>query len=201
MENSLQEKQSKLEAMLEKGMAMIHLDARKPGVRLPAHLKTQAHLTLNLSYRFSPADLTLNIWGVRATLSFEGRPFATAIPWSAIFAMRSHVSMEFWLFPEDVPEEFLEASKAAEPLPVAKPSKRAMFQLVHSAPQEAEGGISTGEEGGKAEEGGSCVERTASAEEGKTEGEGREGGHASAEGGEPKPSDKPKRPSHLRLLN
>ncbi|MCL2258920.1 MAG: ClpXP protease specificity-enhancing factor SspB [Proteobacteria bacterium] len=173
MENSLQDKQSKLESMLEKGMVMVHLDARKPGVRLPAHLKNQIHLTLNLSHRFSPADLTVNVWGVRATLSFEGRPFPVAIPWSAIFAIRSHITMEFWLFPEDVPEEFLEAEKVAEPLPV-KVDKRATFQLVHSVPQEAGGEEAAAEEKEKEKE---------------------------EEEGTPEPSDKPKRPSHLKLLH
>jgi len=141
MENSLKEKQNKLSSMLERGMVMIYLDARKPGVRLPANLEAQAHVALNLSYRFSPPDLTVNVWGVRATLSFEGRPFLVAIPWSAIFAIRSHTTMEFWLFPEDVPEEFLETEEAQEEVP-AKQGKRSTFQLVHSAPPKAEDEVS-----------------------------------------------------------
>jgi len=149
MENSLQEKHSKLESMLQKGVAMVYVDASKPGVRLPSHLETQPYVALNLSYRFSPPDLALNTWGVRATLSFEGRPFPVAVPWTAIFAMRSQLTMEFWLFPEDVPEAFLE-THAAQKAPPPAPAKRATFQLVHSAPpeegkgkEETEGGPSS----------------------------------------------------------
>ena len=145
MENSLQEKQSKLESMLQKGVVMIYLDARKPGVRLPAHLETQAYVALNLSYRFSPPDLAVNTWGVRATLSFEGRLFPVAVPWPAVFAIRSHVTMEFWLFPEDVPEAFLETQEAQK-IPPPSPGKRSTFQLVHSVQPEAEGEASTPKE-------------------------------------------------------
>ena len=153
MENSLQEKQSKLESMLQKGVAMVYLDTHKPGVRLPQHLATQPYVALNFSYRFSPPDLAVNTWGVRATLSFEGRPFPVAVPWPAIFAIRSQLTMEFWLFPEDVPEAFLETKEAQEVSPA--PSKRATFQLVHSAAPEGEGEVAAeGEASTKSEEGG-----------------------------------------------
>jgi len=189
MENSLKEKEDKLKSMLEKGMVMIHLDARKTGVRLPEHLKSQAHLTLNLSYHFSPADLTVNAWGVRATLSFERQPFAVAVPWSAIFALRSHVTMEFWLFPEDIPEEFLEAEAGGVVPPT--PGKRAPFQLIHSAPP------STEAQGPSEREGEGLPEaQSASGEEGVCV---EAGGLAEGEEGDA--ADKPKRPSHLRLLN
>jgi len=131
MENPRLEKQRKLEAMLECGVAMVYLDAQKPGVRLPMHLQAHPYVMLNFSYRFSPPDLNVNPWGVSATLSFEGKPFFVSIPWPAVFAMRSQVTMEFWLFPEDVPEVFFE--EAPEP----SPGKRANFRLVHSEPSKA----------------------------------------------------------------
>jgi stringent starvation protein B len=174
----LREKQSKLEAMLQQGVVMVYVDAHKPGVRLPPHLKAQPYVALNLSYRFSPADLTVNAWGARATLSFEGRPFAVAIPWSSVFAIQSQVTMEFWIFPEDVPEAFLEQEEAptVEVLsPAPGPGKRAAFQLVYSAPPEGEG-EAPAEEGISAEE------------EGETEGK--------AEETSPKPT-----PPHLKLLH
>src|SRR5262249_29161608 len=61
------DKKARLLASLERGMTMIHLDARKPGVLVPEHLKKEAHLLLNLSYRFSPHDLTVSEWGMRET--------------------------------------------------------------------------------------------------------------------------------------
>ena len=87
---------------------MVHLDARRPGVVVPDPLRSEAHLRLNLSYRFEPPDLAIGDWGVRCTLSFSGKRFTVAIPWSALFAITSHPAKEFWMFPEDMPRELLE---------------------------------------------------------------------------------------------
>jgi stringent starvation protein B len=188
MENSLQEKQKKLESALNEGVVMVYLDVHKPGVRLPSHLETRDYVALNLSYRFSPADLAVNAWGVRATLSFEGRPSPVAIPWSAIFAIRSHVTREFWLFPEDVPKAFLEmqeTQKTQETLP-PKPNKRATFQLIHSASTEA-----TSDESHAAAEGNAQTKNNI-----------KEAGEGEGEGEKPETSSKPKAaPTHLKLLN
>lgn len=102
------DKKERLLAALDQGMVMIHLDARRPGVLVPASVKTEAHLRLNLSYRFDPPDLTVGEWGVRSTLSFSGSRFTIAVPWSALFAIASHVTKEFWMYPEDMPPELLQ---------------------------------------------------------------------------------------------
>jgi stringent starvation protein B len=91
---------------------MIHLDARRPGVLLPDHLKHEPHLLLNISYRFTPPDLTVSEWGVRETLTFSGTAFCVAVPWSALYAISSHATKEFWMYPDDMPPELL-ASQAA----------------------------------------------------------------------------------------
>jgi stringent starvation protein B len=118
------EKKARLLDALEKGMVMIHLDARRPGVLVPAALRTEAHLRLNLSYRFEPPDLTVGEWGVRSTLSFSGSRFTVAVPWSALFAITSHVTKEFWMYPDDMPAELIQqtmvTSKASVPEPVAE---------------------------------------------------------------------------------
>ena len=106
------EKKERLLVALERGMVMIHLDARRPGVRVPDNLRDEAHLRLNLSYRFDPPDLTVSDWGVRTSLSFSGSRFKVAVPWSALFAIASHVTQEFWMFPEDLPAELIENQQA-----------------------------------------------------------------------------------------
>ena len=103
-----QEKKERLLTALDKGMVMIHLDARRPGVLVPKALQGEAHLRLNLSYRFDPPDLTVGDWGVRSTLSFGGSRFKVAVPWSALFAITSQVSREFWLYPDDMPQELIQ---------------------------------------------------------------------------------------------
>jgi stringent starvation protein B len=113
------EKKARLLAALDKGMVMIHLDARRPGVIVPPSLRSETHLRLNLSYRFDPPDLTVGEWGVRSTLSFSGSRFTVAVPWSALFAITCHVTKEFWMYPDDMPAELLQqtAVTAKAPLP------------------------------------------------------------------------------------
>ena len=84
---------------------MVHLDARRPGVLVPAELRGESHLRLHLSYKFVPPDLSVGDWGIRSTLSFCGKRFTVAVPWSALFAITSKVTHEFWMFPEDMPTE------------------------------------------------------------------------------------------------
>ena len=114
MDDRAPEKKDRLLAALERGLVMVHLDARRPGVLVPPDLRCESHLRLNLSYRFvihgphgrpQPSDLSVGEWGLRSTLSFSGRPFTVAVPWSALFAITSKVTHEFWMFPEDMPTE------------------------------------------------------------------------------------------------
>jgi stringent starvation protein B len=121
------EKKARLLAALDKGMVMIHLDARRPGVLVPSSLRTEAHLRLNLSYRFEPPDLTVGEWGVRCSLSFSGSRFKVAVPWSALFAITSHVTKEFWMYPDEMPAELIQqtmvTTKVSSPEPMAEEEK------------------------------------------------------------------------------
>jgi stringent starvation protein B len=105
------EKRRRLEDALAKGVVMVHLDARKPGVRVPTRFATDYHLRLNLSLRYDPPDLAASAFGVRQTLRFNGERFPVAVPWSAIFAITGVSEEESaWLFPEDMPRELFEAA-------------------------------------------------------------------------------------------
>jgi stringent starvation protein B len=131
------DKKERLLASLDQGMVMIHLDARRPGVIVPPALRGEAHLRLNLSYRFDPPDLAVSEWGVRSTLSFSGSRFTVAVPWSALFAIASHVTKEFWMFPDDMPPELLQQPAATTarppPVPVAAERPRTFLREVPSA--------------------------------------------------------------------
>lgn len=130
------EKKERLLNALNLGMVMVHLDARRPGVVVPQALRDEAHLRLNLSYRFDPPDLSVNEWGVRQSLSFGGSRFSVGIPWSALFAVTSHVTKEFWMFVEDLPPELLSApptgaedSAPPPPRAVGRPQLRTVAPL------------------------------------------------------------------------
>ncbi len=141
MDKRTDEKKARLLGSLEQGLTMIHLDARRPGVLVPEHLKQEPHLLLNLSYRFEPPDLAVGEWGVRCTLTFGGKRFTIAVPWSALYAISSHHSKEFWMYPDDMPRELLEGSpermqaslSELAPTPVGtggKPEARAVLREV-----------------------------------------------------------------------
>jgi stringent starvation protein B len=114
-----QDKKERLLAALDQGMTMVHLDARRPGVLVPVHLKEEHHLLLNLSYRFEPHDLAVSDWGIRSTLTFSSKKFTVAIPWSAIYGVASHVTKDFWMYPEDLPPELVDRLTTKVPTALA----------------------------------------------------------------------------------
>ena len=139
MDKRTHEKKERLLVALEKGMAMIHLDARRPGVLVPADLRNEPHLLLNLSYRFDPPDLAVGEWGVRSTLTFGGTRFTVAVPWSALYAISSHASKEFWMYPDDMPRELLEQPSVPQPTPVGEgpvEASRGILREVAREPKE-----------------------------------------------------------------
>ncbi len=115
------EKKTKLLAALDRGVTQVHLDARRPGVIVPEQFRQEFHLRLNHSYRFDPPDLQVSDWGVRQTLSFQGRRFTVGVPWSAVYAIASMVSEELWMFPSDMPEELVKAATEKVKLPPTEP--------------------------------------------------------------------------------
>ena len=98
-------KKETLLGYLARGIAMMHLDARRPGVIVPPQYAGDAHLRLNLSYRYAIADLEVSDELVQATLSFGGRPFRCTLPWKSIFAITSHGTGDGQVWPEDLPVE------------------------------------------------------------------------------------------------
>lgn len=111
MDPGSEEKQKRLEHMLEKGQVRIHLDPRRPGVVVPSAFRSDYQLILKLSYRFDPPDLSLSDWGVRETLSFSGQRFGVAVPWTAIYAITGlGEDDEACMYPDDMPRELFEAA-------------------------------------------------------------------------------------------
>jgi stringent starvation protein B len=98
-------KKETLLAYLARGIAMVHLDARRDGVVVPPQYSMDAHLRLNLSYRYGIPDLDISDQRVQATLSFGGRPFRCIIPWGSIFGITSHGTGDGQVWPEDLPVE------------------------------------------------------------------------------------------------
>ena len=111
-------KKETLLACLGRGVAMIHLDARRGGVAVPEQHAGDPHLRLNLSLLYGIPDLLVDDEKVQATLSFRGRPFQCKLPWSAVFGITSDATGDGQVWPEDLPGEVisqLERPEAAEP--------------------------------------------------------------------------------------
>jgi stringent starvation protein B len=99
------DKRQTLLRLLAEGMVMVHLDARRPGVRVPRAHQRDALLRLNLSFRFASRDLVVEEDRVRCTLSFSGAPYSCELPLEAIFAVTSHVTGESMVWPDSLPSE------------------------------------------------------------------------------------------------
>jgi stringent starvation protein B len=104
---------------LQRGVTMVHLDARRPGVIVPAHYTTDAHLRLNLSYRYAIPDFEIDDRRIQATLSFSGAPFQCTLPWESIFGITSHAG-DGQVWPEDLPTEVMQTLSRPEQAPSRK---------------------------------------------------------------------------------
>lgn len=93
-------------ALLQEGRPSLHLDARRAGVVVPAHLKGDSHLVLQygIDLPIPITDLTVDDTGVRATLSFARTPHQTFVPWSAVYVITIDDTRGV-LYPEDVPSD------------------------------------------------------------------------------------------------
>src|ERR1700694_1944230 len=126
MTSRIPSKRHVLLAFLERGVAMLHLDARRPGVSGPQQFRDEAHLRLNLSYRYGIPDLVVDDVHVQATLSFGGRSFQCQMPWEAVFGITSQGGVgQVW--PEDLPVEVTaERDEALQPVEPRRPALSAV---------------------------------------------------------------------------
>jgi hypothetical protein len=93
---------------IQKGKVMVTLDARRPGVSVPRHFAEEQQLNLDFSERFRLVDFMYDERGVRASLSFNRQPFFCDVPWSAVYALYSHVDNERLTWARSLPQEILE---------------------------------------------------------------------------------------------
>jgi stringent starvation protein B len=122
------ERPSKREAFLtflREGWVSLHLDARRPGVAVPASFAAEPHLVLQYG-RNMPIpipDLDVTELGVTATLSFSRTPFRTHVPWSAVYVVACTDGRGI-LYYEDVPQEVSLAPPTPTPAPRTSPGLR-----------------------------------------------------------------------------
>ena len=117
VESLAESKQQQVELILKGDHALLHLDARNNDVIVPEHLKSNAALTLKISYLFQ-GQLKVSAAGIDAYLRFSGNYFQCIIPWEAIWGV-SGESGEQRIWPESLPQDLLaqldSLSNAEEP--------------------------------------------------------------------------------------
>jgi len=92
--------------LLEEGDAMLCLDARQAGVRVPPQHAHDPALRLILNLNF-PRPIDVTATGISASLSFGGRRFACFIPMQALWAAFKPQTMQGMMWPESMPPEVL----------------------------------------------------------------------------------------------
>ena len=125
-------------ALLRAGWASLHLDARCPGVVVPAPFSSQAHLVLQYG-RNMPipiSDLEVTEAGISATLSFSRVSHRTYVPWHAVYAVTCTNGCGV-LYREDMPADVALATPTDAgmmELPLVRENKRSGYAMRDDGP-------------------------------------------------------------------
>ena len=125
-------------ALLRAGWASLHLDARCPGVVVPAPFSSQAHLVLQYG-RNMPipiSDLEVTEAGISATLSFSRVSHRTYVPWHAVYAVTCTNGCGV-LYREDMPADVALATPTDAgmmELPLVREHKQSGYALRDDGP-------------------------------------------------------------------
>jgi stringent starvation protein B len=88
-----------------RGKVLVHVDASKPGVLLPAPLIGNRNVTLTYGANLNIPilDMVVTTRGLSATLSFDLVPTPTFVPWSAVYAIANADGVGV-LYEDEVPQ-------------------------------------------------------------------------------------------------
>lgn len=101
------EKKDQLERLLEKGIVMVFVDARRKNVEVPAQYRGNLQLPLNVSYTYQIPDFKVLDDRIEVSLTFADGEFFCRLPFDALYVYTSQIAGESVVFPEDVPPELI----------------------------------------------------------------------------------------------
>ncbi|MBA3459054.1 MAG: hypothetical protein H0T46_03770 [Deltaproteobacteria bacterium] len=106
---SAPDKRRTLEQLLSRGPVLVHVDARRAEVSVPARFRADPSLVLRFGYNLTPAigELVVDDEAIAGTLTFGGQPFRCILPWTAVYAAMVEGEQRGTVWPEDVPEDVL----------------------------------------------------------------------------------------------
>ncbi len=101
-------------ALLERASVFVHLDPRGDGVVVPAWLKKQPQLVLQIGLNMAVKipDLEVVDDAVSCTLSFSRRPHFCYVPWGSVYALVGEDGRGM-VWPEDIPPEVAAETQVA----------------------------------------------------------------------------------------
>ena len=112
MDMASQHKHRELEALLQRGVVMVHLDPRVDGVVVPPQFIQEEALRLNVAYAFNLPAFEISEEGVYAILSFNRQNFGCTIPWHAVYALTlPQESHEGMVWPDSMPLELRDSAQ------------------------------------------------------------------------------------------
>ena len=148
MESESKNKKDLLLYLLEKGDAMVCLDARRGDVDVPKNHKGNASLSLILNLNFRrPLDIFDD--GIYATLAFQGKPYQCVIPFDAVWAIFVPSFQEGQVWEASIPNDvqfdpkLAAAGKPQKPpqtlkaVPTPKEEKEETVEISEEEPTEA----------------------------------------------------------------
>lgn len=125
MQENLTNKEAVVLKLLSEGDTMLCLDARVPGIHVPAQHAQNPNLRLILNLNFpQPIDITAE--GISANLSFGGRRFTCYLPMAALWAAFNPQTMQGTMWPDSIPPEVqaeLANQQQGQPEPQAIPAR------------------------------------------------------------------------------
>jgi stringent starvation protein B len=122
MESESKNKKDLLLYLLEKGDAMVCLDARRVEVDVPKNHKGNASLSLILNLNFRrPLDILDD--AIYATLAFQGRPYQCIIPFDAVWAIFVPSFQEGQVWEASIPDDVQFDPKLAAAGKLQKPAQ------------------------------------------------------------------------------
>ena len=133
--NTPPDKRTFVEQLLERGPVLVHVNARRGDVVVPARFRGDPKLVLRFGYGLQPAivDLAVDTGGMSGTLTFGGVPFHCSLPWPAVYAAVVEGEQRGMVWPEDIPDVILEPPRKDDDRPATengRPRQRGHLKLV-----------------------------------------------------------------------
>jgi len=125
------EKIAVVDALLERGVTLVQLDGRAPGVRVPPAHAANPRLILRIGRGLSPpiTDLEVGLAALSCTLTFDRLPHHCVVPWAAVYAAASAEGVSVsWT--ASAPEDLAPPEPEAQPAPEIPASRRGNLRLV-----------------------------------------------------------------------